>query len=90
MFKLLEKKFYGHYILSKMQLIRLLVEMAVVGLCMVFVSLLYSVVLGENLRKISHLWPMIYGTFVTGALVHLLFEVTGVNQWYVQQYTPLF
>jgi len=89
-FKLLEKKFYGHYILSKMQLIRLLVEMAVVGLCMVFVSLLYSVVLGENLRKISHLWPMIYGTFVTGALVHLLFEVTGVNQWYVQQYTPLF
>lgn len=73
-----------------MQLLRLLVEMSVVGLCMVLVSLVYSVVLGENLRKISHLWPMIYGTFVTGALVHLLFEVTGVNQWYVQQYTPFF
>jgi len=72
-----------------MQLIRLLVEMSVVGLCMVVVSLLYSAVFGEDLRKISHLWPMIYGTFVTGALVHLLFEASGVNQWYVKQYSPL-
>jgi hypothetical protein len=40
----------------------------------------------QNLRKIFHRLPMIY---VTSALVHLLFEVSGVNQWYIQQYTPL-
>lgn len=72
-----------------MQLLRLIIEMSVVGLCMVIVSLVYSVLLGEDLRRISHLWPMICGTFVTGAIVHFLFEISGANQWYVNQYTPL-
>ena len=69
---------------------KLFIEMAVVGILLVIVSLGISTIQGENVLKLPHLNEMVKGVFITGAISHLLFEISGVNQWYVSQYKPLF
>lgn len=34
----------------------------------------------------SVVWASAAVLFITGALLHVLFQLTGVNAWYVQQY----
>ena len=68
---------------------KLLVEMAVVGAALVVVSLVLSSVQGENVHEVPHLKSMVMGIFLSGALLHLIFEAGGVNDWYVKQYIPL-
>tara|TARA_B110000285_G_scaffold145937_1_gene162902 strand:+ start:498 stop:791 length:294 start_codon:yes stop_codon:yes gene_type:complete len=71
------------------KLLRFLFEMTLVGLSMVFVSLFMSVLQGEDILALPHLRAMVQGVFLTGAVTHLLFEITGLNKLYVGQYTPL-
>lgn len=68
---------------------KLLVEMVAVGAALVVVSLMLSSIQGENVREAPHLKGMVMGVFLSGALLHLIFEAGGVNDWYVKQYTPL-
>ena len=72
-----------------MLLLRLLVEMCVVGATLVVVSLALSVLQGESLQE-DFIWPMVHGVFLTGAATHFLFEAAGVNAWYAKEYKPIF
>lgn len=68
---------------------RLLLEMTIVGLALVAVSLAVAVMEGQSLAD-TFIWPMVKGVFVTGALTHLLFEISGINEMYALHYTPIF
>lgn len=73
-----------------MNLQRLLIEMVVLGISVVAMSLLVSKLMGEkNVLSSPHSKDMIIGGFLSGALLHLVFEATGINEWYVHNYKPL-
>ena len=77
-----------------MNLSKLSLEMAVVGVGLVIISLIVSYLMeyaqGKPINWYpDHFWGMVNGTFISGALFHLLCEVGGVNQWYVNQYVRL-
>lgn len=73
-----------------MNLHRLLIEMIVVGASLVAMSLLVSKLMCEkNVLTSPHSKDMIIGVFLSGAFLHLIFEATGVNAWYVANYKPL-
>lgn len=65
-----------------MKLWRLSVEMAVVGIAIVIMLLLVN---GGNTTDVR----MLRNVFLSGALLHLVFEAMGWNEWYVKHYTPL-
>lgn len=69
---------------------KLMIEMFVVGCSLVLMALALEYAQG---RKIASNTPgvreMVTGLFVAGALLHVVFEGLGVNEWYVRQYTPL-
>lgn len=65
---------------------KIIVEMIVVGISLVIMSLLITTMQGEDVTKLPHLQDMIFGTFVSGASLHLLFELVGLNKWYVDNY----
>jgi len=71
------------------KIVRLIIEMIVVGLSMVIASLVISILQGENILKIEHLYEMTKGVFMTGALVHFVFEVSGMNEIYSKNYSRL-
>lgn len=73
---------------------QLIVEMIVVGVGLVLISLLVSyisdAIQGKPIVFVPpHFSGMVIGTFISGALFHLICELTGINQWYVNQYKPL-
>ena len=73
---------------------QLIIEMIVVGLGLVLISLLVSYVSdaikGKSVIFVPpHFWGMVNGIFISGALFHLICEITGINQMYVNQYSPL-
>ena len=73
---------------------KLMLEMVVVGIGLVNMGLLIGYIMDFVRNGIVVFWPphaasMVVGTFTAGALFHFLCEWTGVNAWYVQQYTPL-
>lgn len=73
-----------------MNLTKLLIEMIVVGIYLVIVSLLISKLQGEKLSMSSpHFKSMVVGVFLSGAALHFLFELFGLNQYYARQYKPL-
>jgi len=63
--------------------------MLVVGAALVVVSLAIAKLEGTSL-KAKFIGPMVWGVFLAGAVTHLLFEITGANEWYAKQYTPIF
>lgn len=65
-----------------------LFEMIFVGVALVIVSLGINLLSGESISS-KHVKPMIKGIFMTGAIAHLLFELFGVNAYYVKHYKPL-
>ena len=77
-----------------MDLKQLFIEMVVVGFALVVISLAISY-LSDIIQKRKvvffpdHFWGMVNGTFLSGALFHFICEITGVNQWYVNQYKRL-
>ena len=80
---------------DKMAVVKLLVEAFIVGICLVVMSLLVSYVMeyaarGRVVWMPPHFKGMVYGTFISGALLHLFFEVTHLNADYVKQYEPFF
>ena len=81
--------------MQSLSYIHLIIEMIVVGLALVFISLLVSygteyVMKGDVELLPPHFLAMVTGTFISGALLHLLFEYFGINQYYVSQYEPYF
>ena len=68
---------------------KLFVEMVLVGLALVVVSLTISYIENRNVLRAPHIKSMVIGVFLSGATLHFLFEVAGLNEWYVKQYTPL-
>ncbi len=73
-----------------MDLVRLLIEMVVVGIGLMIVSIVVAKLMGEkNVLSSPHAKDMLLGVFFSGALFHLLFEITGLNKWYADNYKPL-
>ena len=72
-----------------MNLLRLVMEMAIVGMATAVVSLGLTVLGGKDPRKLPHLRSMISGVFWTSAIAHFLLELTGATKWYVKNYKPL-
>ena len=72
-----------------MDLLRLVMEMAIVGMATAVVSLSLTVLGGKDPRKLPHLRSMISGVFWTIAIAHFLLEATGATRWYVKNYKPL-
>jgi H+/Cl- antiporter ClcA len=75
-------------------IVKLLIEMVVVGVCLAILGLPVSYAFDYyNDRRINwwpkHVYGMLIGTFATGALFHFICEVTGLNEWYVKQYKRL-
>lgn len=68
---------------------RLILEMIFIGIAIVLVSLSISILQEENPFKAPHLYRMVEGIFLTGAITHFIFEVSGLNAWYVRNYRPL-
>lgn len=69
---------------------RVAVEMVVVGLCVAILGLLISI---PWMRIQGGEWPSwqvwlsaALSLFFTGALLHFIYQVTGLNQWYVNNY----
>lgn len=78
-----------------MKLKKIVVEMLFVGITLSLLGLIVGY--GMNLFKKGqidwwpkHVWSMLIGTMITGALFHLICEVVGINKWYVKQYKPIF
>ncbi len=74
--------------------LRLLTEMLFVGATLAIMGLLVGYGTDVLMRRRvkwapPHLKSMLLGTFATGALYHLVAEVTGLNAWYVKRYEPL-
>ena len=72
-----------------MDLLRLVMEMAIVGMATAVVSLGLTVLGGKDPRKLPHLRSMVWGVFMTSAIAHFLLELTGATKWYVKNYKPL-
>ena len=74
--------------------LKLGIEMLFVGVGLAIIGLLISYVMNYiqygTFEWPPHIWGMLIGTAISGALFHLLCEVTGLNQWYVNQYQPIF
>ena len=69
---------------------KIFVEAIVVGIMVVVVGTLVGYLLGKsfsvNLPKMCHEWNknhiMELSLFLTGFLVHIICELSGVNKWY--------
>ena len=73
---------------------KLFYEMLFVGCALAIlglpVSYAFDAVRGDEIEWWpNHVWGMLTGTAVTGALFHLICEAVGLNRWYVRQYRPL-
>lgn len=71
-------------------LAKLIFEMIVIGISLVLISIFISKIQGEDIFNAPHLQDMVIGTFTSGAALHLLFEISGVNLLYSQNYKPIF
>ena len=76
------------------KLVRLLIEMVVVGVGLALLGLPVSWLMRAAHGKKIVWWPkharaMLTGTALTGAAFHLICEVSGLNQWYVKRYVRL-
>jgi len=76
---------------------KLIIEMILVGLIVVVVSLsvefietiIQNYMTGKGNQAIfdrPYIMSMIRGVFITGALTHLLLEITKVNKYYAKNY----
>jgi membrane protein DedA with SNARE-associated domain len=71
-------------------MLRLLVEMFMVGLMTVAVGSLVGYIIGKMVssdlpskcKEWNKFYVMEISLFITGALIHLVCEVTGINGWY--------
>ena len=76
------------------KLVQLAVEMFVVGVGLAIISLPVSYAQDfVHGRKIDYwpkyVWGMLIGTAISGGVFHFLFEVTGLNEYYVKNYKRL-
>ena len=66
-----------------MKLSQLFIESVIVGICLLIIGTIISYFIDKSRfdSKIAK-----YGTslkfFISGILIHVLFEITGINQWY--------
>ena len=72
-----------------MDIRRLIIEMIFVGLSLVIVSLGITIIEDQSLKSL-YIWPMIRGVFMTGAAVHFIYEILGINAYYAKNYKPIF
>lgn len=56
-----------------------LIEAGVIGLMNMFIVWVFTRV--PSVRKIPLAWKL----FIAGALIHLLFEVVGANEWWCKK-----
>jgi len=64
-----------------------LVEALFVGVVTVIVGLVVSyctmyLVNPESVKNFDHWWSIVASYFITGFLIHLLCEFSGINHWY--------
>ena len=59
------------------------VEVLVVGIMTVIIGLIISyITMGEKAKKFNHWERVALSFFLTGLIIHLLCELTGLNKWY--------
>ena len=69
---------------------RLLIEMFIVGIITTAVFWIVSRVLfAITKQEACSPFSIVKELLATGAMAHLVFEVSGVNAWYVRHYKPL-
>jgi len=77
-----------------MNIPKLLFEMFFLGVSFALLGLLVSYIFDVMQGKKIDWWPkhvygMLVGSATTAALFHFIFEIAGLNEWYVKQYKPL-
>jgi hypothetical protein len=62
---------------------QLLKEIIAVGFLTLLIGLIVSrVMMGKEAEHFKH-WPQVAASyFITGALIHIICEATGINKWY--------
>lgn len=63
-----------------MSALKILIEAAVIGLM--------TLLLGMTIHNFLPQKKLTLALFITGVLIHLGFEVTGLNHWYCKGYNP--
>jgi len=65
----------------------ILIEALIVGVITAVVGLIVSygvmyIEKPESVKNFDHWWSIVVSFFITGFLIHLLCEFSGVNRWY--------
>jgi hypothetical protein len=67
------------------------IEAVVVGVCLIgfYYAVNYTGIVNYLLTNFQNIpkFNLAYELFLAGALFHLVFEYTGVNKWYVDNYS---
>ena len=64
-------------------MIKLLIEILVVGILTTIIGLIISyIMMGESSKNFKHWTRVGLSYFITGALIHIICEFTNINKWY--------
>ena len=59
------------------------VEIFVVGILTMIIGLIVShIMMGKDARNFKHWHQVAASYFITGVLIHMICEATGINKWY--------
>jgi hypothetical protein len=66
-----------------------LIEAVVVGVCLIGFHYVLSFALTDMIKDTFKDYTNFFILFLTGAVFHLVFEYTGINLWYSEEYCKL-
>lgn len=67
--------------------LRVFIEATVIGILLALLYIFLGKLMGLPSRSFAT--PMLRAVALSGALFHVLFEVTGLNRWYAKQYVKI-
>ena len=69
---------------------QIFVETVVVGVVTAIIgfvcstALMYVFVKQFSIKKYHFWWQVLLSYFLTGCLIHIIFQITGINKWYCE------